>query len=103
VNKKVNCRKCGLPQELCICEKIAKETKKISIRVVQKRYGKHMTEIKGVDDSKIDIRDLMRKLKSKLACGGTYKNGVIELQGVHVEAARKILIDEGFPEDIIES
>lgn len=91
-----------MPQELCICETIAKEAKKIKISVDQKRYGKKVTIIKGIDDSKIDIRDLLKKLKSKLACGGTYKNGEIELQGDHKAAAKKILEREGFPEEIIE-
>ncbi len=81
---------------------IAKEKQKIKIFVVKKRFGKFMTVIKGIDASKIDIRDLMKKLKSKLACGGTYKNDEIELQGSHKKDVKNMLIAEGFPEDIIE-
>ncbi len=84
-----------------MCETIAKESQKIRINVVKKRYGKYMTIIKGIDTSKIDIRDLMRKLKSKLACGGTYKEDKIELQGAHKLRVREILIKEGFPPDTI--
>lgn len=98
----MNCPKCGLPKELCICEAIAKEARKIQIYMIQKRYGKHMTIIKGIDVSKIDIKDLMKKLKSKLACGGTYKNEEVELQGDHRDRVKEILIKEGFPKDIIE-
>ena len=61
-----------------------------------------MTLVKGIDVSKIDIKDLIKKLKSKLACGGTYKNNKIELQGNHKLKARQILIKEGFPPEIIE-
>ena len=61
-----------------------------------------MTIIRGIDDSKIDVRELLKKLKSKLACGGTYKNGEMELQGDHRAATREILIKEGFPKEIIE-
>ena len=96
------CLKCGLPKELCICETIAKESQKICISVEKKRYGKQVTLIKGVDVTKIDIKDLMKKLKSKLACGGTYKGGEIELQGNHRLRAREILIKEGFLPEIIE-
>lgn len=96
------CPKCGLPQELCICQTIAKETQKIRVEMIQKRYGKSMTTIRGIDTSKIDVRDLMKKLKSKLACGGTYKNNEIELQGDHREQVREILVKEGFPREIIE-
>jgi len=61
-----------------------------------------MTIIKGVEDSTINVRELTKKLKSKLACGGTYKNSEIELQGDHREAAKRVLIKEGFPADSIE-
>lgn len=96
------CPKCGLPKELCICETIAKEAQKIRVSVVEKRFGKYMTIIKGIDSSKIDIRELLKKLKSKLACGGTYKNNEIELQGDHRKRVKELLVKEGFPEDIIE-
>ncbi len=98
----MNCQKCGLPKELCICETIAKEAQRITIRLVQKRYSKHATIIRGIDSSKINIRDLLKTLKTKLACGGTYKNGEIELQGDHRQRAKELLVKEGFPADIIE-
>ncbi len=61
-----------------------------------------MTIIRGIDTEKIDIRELLKTLKSKLACGGTYKNDEVELQGDHRARAKQILIKEGFPADIIE-
>jgi len=97
------CPKCGLPKELCVCEAIAKEKQKIKIYTVQKRYGKVVTIIQGIDPADINIKDLMKKLKSKLACGGTYKEREIELQGDHRQRAKEILVREGFPKDIIET
>lgn len=96
------CTKCGLPQELCVCETIAKEAQKIKIGLVQKRFRKNMTIIRGIDTQKIDIKQLLKVLKTKLACGGTYKNEEIELQGDHRERAKQILVKEGFPAGIIE-
>ena len=96
------CSKCGLPKELCVCEAIAKEKQKIKVLSVKKRYGKMVTVIQGVDPNSVDIRDLMKKLKSKLACGGTYKQDEIELQGDHRSRVKDILIKEGFSSDIIE-
>lgn len=61
-----------------------------------------MTVIKGIDTEKIDIKQLLKKLKSQLACGGTYKNNEIELQGDHRARAKQILVKEGFPPDMIE-
>lgn len=96
------CLKCGLPKELCVCETIAKEAQKIRVSVVQKRYKKYVTVVKGIDAGKIDIRELMKKLKSRLACGGTFKKGEIELQGNHKARVKQLLVKEGFPENVIE-
>ncbi|MBI4014524.1 MAG: translation initiation factor [Candidatus Aenigmarchaeota archaeon] len=96
------CPKCGLPRELCVCETIAKESKKITVIVEKRRYGKFATIIKGIEDSQINVKDVTSKLKTKLACGGTYKNGEIELRGNHRDRVKEILIKEGFPEDMIE-
>ena len=70
--------------------------------MIKKRYGKQMTIIKGIDARQIDIRDLIKKLKSSLACGGTYKNDEIELQGDHRSRIKELLVGEGFPKEIIE-
>ncbi len=91
-----------MPKELCVCETIAKEAQKIRVSLVEKRFHKYMTVIKGMDESKIDMKELTKKLKSKLACGGTYKNKEIELQGNHKRRMKEILMQEGFPEDVIE-
>ncbi len=90
------CSKCGLPQELCVCESIAKEEQKIEICLVKRRFGKLSTIISGIDDKTINIKELVKKLKSKLACGGTEKDKNIELQGNHLETAKKFIIEEGF-------
>ena len=95
------CPKCGLPKELCVCETIAKEKQKIRIRTVKRRYGKITTVIEGFDKD-IDVKGLAKKLKSELACGGTSKDDVIELQGDHRQRAKEALIKNGFAEEQIE-
>ncbi len=60
-----------------------------------------MTVIEGVT-KEMNPEELARKLKKKLACGGTYKEGKIELQGDHREKVKKLLVQEGFPEEQIE-
>ncbi len=95
------CPVCGLPKDLCICETIARETQRIKIYVEKRKFGKTMTIIEGIDEKSIDVKKLLKTLKKSLACGGTYKNGKIELQGDHKLRVKKILIKEGFPESSI--
>jgi translation initiation factor 1 len=94
------CTVCGLPKELCVCQEIAKETQKIKIKTETKRYRKKMTVIENLKG--IDLDELATKLKKKLACGGTVKNGRVELQGDHAEKVKKELIALNYPEDSIE-
>jgi translation initiation factor 1 len=96
------CQICGLPKDLCVCETIAKETQKITVRVIKKKFGKVYTLIEGIDTKEIDIKEVTTKLKSKFACGGTAKKGVIELQGNHRPMIKGFLIQLGFPSETIE-
>ena len=90
------CPICGLVKELCVCETIAKESQKILVYVERKKFNKNYTIIEGIDAKEIDLKDLAKKLKSKLACGGTIKDGKVELQGEHIRKVKKILIEYGF-------
>ena len=94
------CPTCGLPQDLSMCETIAREGQQITIKVVKRRFGKMMTVVEGLSKD-VDIKDLSKKLKSKFACGGTAKNGVIELQGSHVSKIKEELIKLGFSAESI--
>lgn len=95
------CNKCGLPKELCVCETISREAQKIRVYTIKKTFGKLSTMIDGLDEKSIDVKKLVSTLKGELACGGTYKNGVIELQGNHREKVIKILVREGFSQESI--
>lgn len=96
------CSTCGLPKELCVCETIAKENQVIEVYVEKKKFGKQYTVVTGIDTKEIDIENLLKKLKSKFACGGTAKGGKIELQGNHKQKVKKALLDTGFaPETIV--
>ena len=96
------CTVCGLPKELCVCETIAKESQRITVSVVKKKFNKMYTVIEGINQKEIDMRELAKKLKSKLACGGTTKEGKIELQGIHKQKVKDILVQAGFPQDTID-
>ncbi len=97
------CKKCGLPEDLCVCEAISKETQEISVYTERARFGKLMTVIEGIDEKNINLKDILKKLKTRLACGGTIKDGVIKLQGSHQNKVKELLIKHGFNEEAIKT
>ncbi len=96
------CQVCGLPKDLCVCEEIAREKQRIRIYSTKRRFGKTMTVIEGIDEKDVDTKELTKKLKGKLACGGTVKDGRIEFQGDHRERVKEFLVQTGFPEESID-
>lgn len=92
--------KLGLPSEADVFKEIAKGEQKITVSTVSRRYGKIITLVSGFDKS-FDIKGTAKHLKEKLACGGTVKDGVIELQGNHRKQVKPVLVTLGFSEDSI--
>ena len=95
------CPNCGLPQEACVCEQIVKSSQKIKITTAMKRYGKIATVVTGFDKG-VNVKQTAKALKNELACGGTYKNRVIELQGNHTKKIKELLTKLGFDEESID-
>src|SRR4030042_4667773 len=95
------CEVCGLPKEVCVCEDIAREQQKISIALDKRRYGKMMTVVAGINPNDLDINTLVSNLKSVCACGGTIKEGKIELKGDHRIKVKETLEKMGFVVEVL--
>jgi len=89
----------ALPPE--IYEQLTKEEQIIKIRLEKRKFGREVTIIEGIDEKEFNLKKLASTLKSKLATGGTAKNGRIELQGDHRHRVKKILEEMGFPPENI--
>ncbi|MBI2452584.1 stress response translation initiation inhibitor YciH [Candidatus Pacearchaeota archaeon] len=90
----------GLPTEADMFEEIAKSEQQIRVSIQARRYGKKITLVEGFDKH-VDIKAIGKSLKEELACGGTVKNNVIELQGDHKKKVKIILVRLGFLEESI--
>ena len=95
------CPKCGLPKQACVCEQIVKSAQRIKVSTDKKRYGKIVTVVTGFENG-IDVKKIAKSLKNELACGGTSKDNVIELQGDHTRRIKNLLIGLGFEADSID-
>ncbi len=92
----------GLPSiEEEILEAIEREERKIKVRLERVKGRKVMTIIEGIDDEKEGER-ITKILKKKFACGGTYKEGKVMLQGDHRRRVKEELVKMGYPEGKIE-
>jgi translation initiation factor 1 len=92
----------GLPKELGVFDDIKKEDQTINVSVTRKKFGKKYTIIEGINENEVDLKDLAKKLKTQFACGGTAKDGVIELQGDHRRDITDQLAELGFDKRSIE-
>jgi translation initiation factor 1 len=94
-----HCPDCSQPVDACICKqtqipdgdgiaRVRRETKG--------RGGKTVTSISGVPLPEEPLKELTAALKKRCGCGGSLKDGVIEIQGDHVELLLAELIKRGF-------
>lgn len=93
--------KTGLPVEAIEWEDLAKGSQKIRVTTDRKRYGKIVTIVSGFDKG-VDVKKTAKELKNVLACGGTYRDDEIELQGDHTKKVKQALVKMGFDESSIQ-
>jgi translation initiation factor 1 len=95
------CPNCGLPKELCVCNILDRETEsKIKVYTKKAKFDKYITIVEGIGLDEID--KTAKSLKRVLACGGTAKGPLIELQGEHKLQCKKALVSIGYRESSIE-
>ena len=90
----------GIPSGADVFKEIAKSEQNIKVKTEARRYGKLITIVSGFDKT-VDLKATAKSLKEGLACGGTVKDGTIELQGNHKKQVRPWLVKLGFPDDSI--
>ena len=98
----VICNICGLPEDLCACGELAKDSTKIIIRLETRRFKKKGTMIEGLDSKLNNLESVAKQLKNKYACGGTAKEGYVFLQGDHRDTIKETLVGLGIsPKEVL--
>jgi translation initiation factor 1 len=96
------CPRCGWPIDSCACAKkdetagpLAGQRVRVS-RSSAGRGGKTVTLVAGLEGGDAVLAPLAKKLKARCGAGGTVKDGVVEIQGDHVETVIALLAAEGY-------
>src|SRR5690242_5966815 len=94
------CPSCGKPVKACICTKKAAPPAGDGVvrirRECKGRGGKTVMVISGLPLDADALTKLAGELKRRCGCGGTAKDGVIEIQGDHGELLLEELIKRGY-------
>lgn len=91
-----------LSNEIFDINSISKESQQIKITIERKKFKKFATLISGFSKTS-EAKDVEKYLKKKLACGGTTKNNVVEIQGNQKEKVKQLLIEKGYQEELIDA
>jgi translation initiation factor 1 len=92
------CPGCRQPVAQCTCGQKAIPQGDGTVRVSREtkgRGGKAVTLVKGVALDEAGLTALGKQLKAACGSGGTVKDGVIEIQGDHVERVMAALKAQG--------
>ena len=82
------CPGCGQPQAQCSCKAKARPAGDGIVRVSREtagRKGKGVTVVRGLPLDDAALEALGKQLKAACGSGGTVKDGVVEIQGDHLD------------------
>ena len=101
LERPVTCEACGSPLDACACPRDAEgqrvDPAGLAVRVHrEKRRGKWVTVVSGIDGSAFDRAALLKAAKAAAAAGGGVRDDGYELQGDHRDAEVKRLKAAGF-------
>jgi len=84
------------PRKSTISDDILEPSKHFLVFKKEKRRGKTVTLVGEFHMPKSDTTALLKSIKKKLGCGGTFKDGWMEFQGEVKERLKTLLLEEKF-------
>ena len=93
------CRACG--KSPCACGSASddpppRQTEPVRLSFQRRKKGSGVTRIERLAANPQHKADLLSRLKKRLGCGGSVRDGVPEIQGDHRDAIEAALVAEGF-------
>lgn len=94
------CPTCRQPLAACLCAQRAREAVRGDGRVrvsreSKGRGGKTVTLVRGLALDEVALQALGKRLRTACGAGGALKDGVLEIQGDHVERVIDLLVQDG--------
>lgn len=83
----------------CVCNRLdtpKKQTEPVRVRFLRNAKGSGMTVVERLPLHPQGKEDLLKKMKKSLGCGGTVKEGRLEIQGDKKAQAAQMLEKEGY-------
>ena len=102
LERPVTCPACGKPMDACACPRDkqgnlccpADQPARVQR---EKRRGKWVTVVRGLNPHATDLKALAKTLKNKHATGGSVTDDGVELQGDHRDPVVEYLKQQGYP------
>lgn len=95
------CARCGEPDQDCVCPppqatRTPPEKQTARIALEKRKRGKVVTVVRDLSSDDNDLPALLGQLKAACSAGGTIKDGLLEVQGSHMERIREVLAGIGY-------
>ena len=97
------CDRCNALASECQCAPepesqplIPPHKQRARVAVENRKRGKRMTVIRGLDNNSAQLADLLTQLKNHCGGGGTIRDGNLEIQGSHLERVSTALLELGY-------
>ncbi|MDD2906797.1 MAG: translation initiation factor [Sulfurimonas sp.] len=84
------------PRKSSLDDTLLEPSKHFLLFKKEKRRGKTVTLVGPFALNKNDTEELLKRIKKKLGCGGSYKEFWMEFQGELKDKLRELLVQENF-------
>lgn len=92
------CERCGALESECTCPKASSpqggDQQIVRLSLEKRRKGKVVTVVKGIGSH--DLVSLLSQLKTVCGAGGSLQDGLLEIQGAHVDRIAGVLTSLGY-------